>query len=1081
MSQSLEKYQNKDKDLITILVGGGAGFVGSHLCQMLLEQNCYVYCVDNFLSAKEKNIKTCLANPRFKLIKHDLSEKNSLRIDRPLDYVFHLAGIEPYINGLNLDLPTLMVNSFGTRTLLNLAHKHQAKFLLGSSEDIFHEFHPGPKFTDYFQNRINEGETIFAQAKKFAEELVVEFAKEKNLDARIVRMGFVYGPRLNIQSGNLMVKMMAQAVFENRVFLPNDGMSIIYPTFISDVVFGMIKAMFSQSSKGRIYGLINPEPKTLLQIAYTLKDLLQVDLKFNFYQDPAISKDLKLKQEILQSQEALGWYARVDLEKGLQKTIEWLKTQTDIKNYLTQHQDKRLSSVKVAQITRPIVSIVEEKKEKPQVILNQNRIVNKTILEPQRLVEQSSNLNPPNFSIATHYQTEPVKVNLPNPVNSFNNLKKEILPSHFSSLTIQPAVINFPFWHKLKELFTPKIKSNFKNQEQPKNKVKIFKFFIASCLFFLVLVLFFSPLLIFRLSTSFSLSSLAEAEKYYEQHEFAVMQKKIEKTSQIWKKTNNLYALASWQNNLLNLNFSDEVLFYQNHMDEIALIFTKLNEVNNNLEQLHNIIFGKELGDSKQFLENINLELNTIMQTSSILKAENGSRVENLSLFQKIEEMRSKTEQGLIFAQIVPDIFAFNDKKKIMFLIQDSQELRPTGGFIDSVGIATIEKGKILDFEVKNVYQLDALLKGKVEPPEELVKYLKEKNWYLRDSNFDPDFSQSAYQALWFLDKEMGITADGVVAVNLDFFKKILSQTDGVFLPEFNETITADNFLSRVNQYAELNLFDGQNNNQKSFLQTFSEHFFEKLKVFPTNQRQNLVLQTVKAFEEKDLLMLLPDTNSAAVLAAQGWDGTLRETPNELLEFGKVNVADYLMIVDTNVGINKANYLVQRNLKHNIIIDEGGNVKVEAAVNLQNLASSQVWPNGTYKNYLRFYLPSQAKFNTLTLDDKKIFSSKIELEKIGTKQVVGTLVEIKPQENTTIKLTYMLSGKISLNNQSNYVFYLQKQPGIGAPNVTVKINYPQALKVAKLSSEATMQNNSLQFLATLNKDRVFAVSFSPKN
>ena len=149
--------------------------------------------MDNFTTSTKLNIERFIHHPNFQFIQKDLNNTNTLGdIYRPIDYIFHLAGIEAYMNGLNVNIDTLDVNSSGTKALLELAIRNKAKFLLGSSEQIYHQYHPGDQFQNYFgQTRSEEGMHIFEGSKRFSEALTVEYALQHGVDARIFRLAFL--------------------------------------------------------------------------------------------------------------------------------------------------------------------------------------------------------------------------------------------------------------------------------------------------------------------------------------------------------------------------------------------------------------------------------------------------------------------------------------------------------------------------------------------------------------------------------------------------------------------------------------------------------------------------------------------------------------------------------------------------------------------------------------------------------------------------------------------------------------------------------------------------------------------------
>ena len=196
-------HQSKSSShLPTALVAGAAGFIGSHLCDTLIHQNCKVYAIDNWSTGKKNNLKHLLKNDNFVFLEHDLNKPFKSPVPN-VDYIFHLAGVEAYVNGLDISLDTLLVNSLGTRELLDIAKKQNAKFLMASTTDIFQGFLSSSDLAHYFGTDHKQQETYsHHEAKRFSEALTFEYVSEHHLDARIVRLGNVYGPRMDLRAGN---------------------------------------------------------------------------------------------------------------------------------------------------------------------------------------------------------------------------------------------------------------------------------------------------------------------------------------------------------------------------------------------------------------------------------------------------------------------------------------------------------------------------------------------------------------------------------------------------------------------------------------------------------------------------------------------------------------------------------------------------------------------------------------------------------------------------------------------------------------------------------------------------------------
>jgi len=231
--------------------------------------------------------------------------------------------------------------------------------------------------------------------------------------------------------------------------------------------------------------------------------------------------------------------------------------------------------------------------------------------------------------------------------------------------------------------------------------------------------------------------------------------------------------------------------------------------------------------------------------------------------------------------------------------------------------------------------------------------------------------------------------------------------------------------------------------------------------------------------------MWLPDTTSQTILSQAGWDGALRVTPSQLIEFGNIDIPDYFAVFDANFGVNKVNYNIQKQLDHNINITTSGKVNVNSKVSYKNSSKSDTWPGGLYKSYSRFYLPEAVKFDKIVISEvgnaksaKKVRSSDIVKTTEEDKQVFGTLVEVPAGKQITVEIFYTLPNTVPEEGDTfNYSLYLQKQSGVEQTPTTLTINHPQTLKPAKLSQKADIQPGIIKIESLLNKDHVFAVSF----
>ncbi len=227
-----QKVFHKDGSKIALVVGG-LGFLGSHLVEVLLSQNCHVLCVDTLTTDNKQNLKFLSSKKNFSFIEHDLN-KSLPDLPSTIDYLFHLAGFEEYPDDNNdVNMETLLVNSVGTRNLLELAKTASARFLLVSSIDTHSGFSSDTEFGQYFNFSGQKSKHYSRhEAKKFSEALVLEYTRKFNLDCRIVRLADVYGPRMNLESETDPTRLFKEAKTENFLTIDGDGLRVLHPTFI---------------------------------------------------------------------------------------------------------------------------------------------------------------------------------------------------------------------------------------------------------------------------------------------------------------------------------------------------------------------------------------------------------------------------------------------------------------------------------------------------------------------------------------------------------------------------------------------------------------------------------------------------------------------------------------------------------------------------------------------------------------------------------------------------------------------------------------------------------------------------------
>ncbi|MEW6189197.1 MAG: UDP-glucuronic acid decarboxylase family protein [Actinomycetota bacterium] len=310
-----------------VLVTGGAGFIGSHLCDALIEKGHHVICIDNFLTGSRENIEHLLDNENFELIEHDLTIPPSTFDSQPLtiDCIFHLASPASPVDFSKLSIETLMVNSLGTYHMLELARKNGAKILLASTSEIYGDPKVSPQSETYWGNVNPVGSrSSYDEAKRFAEALVMAYYRRYDLEVVIVRIFNTYGPRMRRQDGRVIPNFIQQALDNSPITVYGDGSQSRSFCYIDDLVDGLLKAMFSKSAKGEIINLGNPHEIEVLELAHLIKEMCNSNSEIIFLPLPPDDPSQR-RPDIEKARKLLGWEPKVSLNEGLKSVIEWFE------------------------------------------------------------------------------------------------------------------------------------------------------------------------------------------------------------------------------------------------------------------------------------------------------------------------------------------------------------------------------------------------------------------------------------------------------------------------------------------------------------------------------------------------------------------------------------------------------------------------------------------------------------------------------------------------------------------------------------------------------------------------------------
>lgn len=302
-----------------ILVTGGAGFLGSHLCDRLLAEGHDVIAMDNLLTGNTDNIAHLAGHKRFLFIEHNVT--NYIYIKDELDAILHFASPASPVDYLELPIQTLKVGSLGTHNALGLAMAKGARLLLASTSEVYGDPQVHPQTEDYWGHVNPIGPRgVYDEAKRFAEAMVMAYHRSHNVDTRIVRIFNTYGPRMRLNDGRVVPNFIGQAIRGEPLTVYGDGSQTRSFCFVSDLVDGIYRLLLSNEIEPVNIG--NPTETTILEFAQKINTFTgnQAGIQFN----PLPKDDPKQRQpNIAKAQRLLGWEPKVDLDHGMATTVDW--------------------------------------------------------------------------------------------------------------------------------------------------------------------------------------------------------------------------------------------------------------------------------------------------------------------------------------------------------------------------------------------------------------------------------------------------------------------------------------------------------------------------------------------------------------------------------------------------------------------------------------------------------------------------------------------------------------------------------------------------------------------------------------
>jgi len=303
--------------MANVLITGGAGFLGSHLCERFIAEGDNVLCMDNFITGSPENIAHLMGHKRFKFIEYDVT--NYIYVQEDLDYILHFASPASPIDYLKYPIQTLKVGSLGTHKALGLAKAKNATFLIASTSEVYGDPLVHPQKEDYWGNVNPVGmRGVYDEAKRFAEAMTMAYHRYHNVDTRILRIFNTYGPRMRINDGRAIPNFINQALNNEPLTVYGDGSQTRSVCYVDDLVEGIYRLLLSKENDPVNIG--NPDEITMLELAEEIRDIINPNCEIVFKELPSDDPKIR-KPDTTRAKTLLDWEAKVNRKEGLEKTI----------------------------------------------------------------------------------------------------------------------------------------------------------------------------------------------------------------------------------------------------------------------------------------------------------------------------------------------------------------------------------------------------------------------------------------------------------------------------------------------------------------------------------------------------------------------------------------------------------------------------------------------------------------------------------------------------------------------------------------------------------------------------------------
>ncbi len=484
--------------------------------------------------------------------------------------------------------------------------------------------------------------------------------------------------------------------------------------------------------------------------------------------------------------------------------------------------------------------------------------------------------------------------------------------------------------------------------------------------------------------------------------------------------------VAPWIDKKLNLNLewyqlslrlSEALVNYQSVTNSLGQVFFHLTNSDKPINPNHFSALEENLSSAASSLGFLQASLKEMYLGAE----EQQKNIEFLA--EEMINLQYSVHQLQKVAKDFPKILSQSTPSTILLVVQDNTELRPSGGYIDTLLIVSLDSGHISNIEVVDTFSLDQNLKGSVAPPVKFRNLTGEQRWFLRDSNWEVDFPAAANQINWFLEKERGLSADLIVGINLSLFDML-----GPFVNNSQQSDFTQNYLSQIQE----------GDSGSTFIFETVQGLISEIKKFPPVKISSLTTVILKQLQSHEIF-IHPTSFSAPSLSELGWNGSFPATSCIINE--SCSRLGMVYVVDTNIGLNKTDAFTQKHRESQVTFSDA-KVISHHTLRYSNNSFKNTWPFGSHKNYLRVYFPANQNLVQVSEDGKQLVVGEYEIKNYppGEIKELSLLVETPPQSTHQVEIK--TEASLSNNSIIEYEFLSPKQPGLKLSEHKLSVSYP---------------------------------------